>query len=321
LGRHPLASHQLVDRVTRTEDTIVLCHLGVPRLDSDQWVLSIDGLVRRPLRLTLGELKRRPHTEITSVHQCCGNPLTPEQPTRRISNVVWGGVRLAELIADCQPDPAARFVWSSGADYGVFEGVSCDAYVKDLPLDRLAADVLVAYEMNRAPLPPEHGFPARLVVPGFYGTNSVKWLTRLTLADARATGPFTTRWYNDAVRDASGRPTGVTVPVWSIAPESVIVSPAPDRALAVGVDVGIWGWAWADGGVARVDVSADGGTTSLAAALEPPAGRAWQRFTAKWRPEHRGGHALYARAHATDGRCQPASGARNAMHRVAIRVA
>ncbi len=172
------------------------------------------------------ELMQRPRVEVTSVHQCCGNPMRPDVPTRRVCNVTWGGVRLADLIADCELIPAAQFIWLSGADCGVFEGVDCDAYVKDLCIDRVADDVLVAYEMNGAPLRPENGYPARLVVPGYYGTNSVKWLNRLTLADTRAKGPFTTRWYNDAVRDASGQPTGATSPVWSIAPELVIVSPA-----------------------------------------------------------------------------------------------
>ena len=94
-------------------------------------------------------------------------------------------------------------MWSSGADHGVFEGDRCDAFVKDLPLERVAADVLIAYEMNGAPLPPENGYPVRLVVPGYYGTNSLKWLIRLTLADGRAAGPFTTRWYNDPILDAA----------------------------------------------------------------------------------------------------------------------
>ena len=84
-------------------------------------------------------------------------------------------------------------MWSSGADHGVFEGDSCEAFVKDLPLERAGADVLIAYEMNGAPLRPEHGYPARLVVPGYYGTNSVKWLTRLSLAETHAMGPFATR--------------------------------------------------------------------------------------------------------------------------------
>jgi DMSO/TMAO reductase YedYZ molybdopterin-dependent catalytic subunit len=104
------------------------------------------------------------------------------------------------------------FVWSYGADYGTFEGVPVEAYLKDLPLTRVAADVLIAYEMNSAPPPPEHGFPARLA-PGFYGTNSVKWLTQMTLTNSRAPGPFTTRWYNDPLLDGVGRDMGATTPV------------------------------------------------------------------------------------------------------------
>src|SRR5262245_18362556 len=218
-GRHPLQPHQLLDRVTRTEDTIVLCHLGVPRIDAGEWSLAVDGLVRHHMRFTLSELVRRPRTKITSIHQCCGSPLQPQMPTRRICNIVWSGVRLSELLAECEPDRAARYVWSAGADYGTFEGDVCDAFVKDLPLSRVPDDVLIAFEMNGSPLPPENGYPARLVVPGHYGTNSVKWLTRLTFADSRATGPFTTRWYNDPVLDASGQPTGTTIPVGPIAPE------------------------------------------------------------------------------------------------------
>jgi DMSO/TMAO reductase YedYZ molybdopterin-dependent catalytic subunit len=321
LGRHPLKPHQLTDRITRIEDTIVLCHLGVPRLDPDDWSLSIDGLVCRPMQLTLSEIRRRPRTELTSVHQCCGSPIKPDTPMRRICNVVWGGTRLSDLLADCEPDPSARYVWSSGADHGVFQGEECNAFVKDLPLDRAAADVLIAYEMNGSPLRPENGYPARLVVPGYYGTNSVKWLTRLTVADARAPGPFTTRWYNDPVRDEAGRTTGTIVPVWSIAPESVIVSPAPDQALAVGETVEVWGWAWADGGVRAVDVSTDDGSIWIPASIEPPAGRGWQRFAATWRPSERRAHQLVSRAQSADGRVQPASGARNAVHHVPVSVA
>jgi Oxidoreductase molybdopterin binding domain len=97
------------------------------------------------MRLTLAELMRRPRVEITSIHQCCGSPLKPDMPTRRICNVVWSGVRLSELIADCDPEPAAQYVWSSAADYGDFEGESCDAFVKDLPINRVAADVLTSW--------------------------------------------------------------------------------------------------------------------------------------------------------------------------------
>ena len=77
---------------------------------------------------------------------------------------------------------------------------------------------MIGYELNGSALPAEHGFPARLVVPGFYGTNSVKWLTRMTLTEGRAPGPFSTRWYNDPVLDGAGHETRETTPVWSIAP-------------------------------------------------------------------------------------------------------
>ncbi|HET9689322.1 MAG TPA: molybdopterin-dependent oxidoreductase [Pseudolabrys sp.] len=317
-GRHPLQPHQLRDRTTRTEDTIVLCHLGVPRILADEWSLTIDGLVRKSVRLTFSELLRRPHAKITSIHQCCGSPMKPDLPTRRICNVVWGGVRLSELLADCEPLPDARFLWSSGADYGAFEGVTCNAFVKDMPLHRANADVLVAYEMNGSPLRPENGYPARLVVPGYYGTNSVKWLNRLTFAATRASGPFTTRWYNDPVRDASGQPTGASTPVWSIAPESVIVSPAPNQTVAVGDVVDVWGWAWADGGVTAVEISTRGAPGWTPAAVEPQVGRAWQRFVATVRVGASGSYQLSSRAQSRDGNVQPESGARNAIHNVPI---
>jgi DMSO/TMAO reductase YedYZ molybdopterin-dependent catalytic subunit len=180
--------------------------------------------------------------------------------------------------------------------------------------------VLIADAMNGAPLRPENGYPARLVVPGYYGTNSVKWLTRLTLAATRAASPFTTRWYNDAARDASGEPAAAAGPVWAIAPESLIVSPAPGRTVTVGETVEVWGWAWADGGVAAVDVGADGESNAMRAAVDPPAGRTWQRFAATWHPARRGRCELYARARSAGGCSQPSSGARNAIHRVPVEV-
>ena len=91
--RIPLAPHQMRDRITRTDDAIVLCHLGVPRLDRDQWSLAIDGLVERPLTLRFDDFLRYPKAELTSFHQCAGSPLQPFEPTRRVCNVTWGGVR------------------------------------------------------------------------------------------------------------------------------------------------------------------------------------------------------------------------------------
>jgi DMSO/TMAO reductase YedYZ molybdopterin-dependent catalytic subunit len=318
--RIPLLPHQMQDRRTRIEDVIVLAHLGVPRLDRETWSLTIDGLVARPRTLRFDDLTRYPTATVTSMHQCAGSPLQPAEPTRRICNVTWSGARLADILADCGPHPVAKFVWSYGADFGEFSGVKVDAYLKDLPIERVRSDVLLAYAMNDVALPAEHGFPARLVVPGFYGTNSVKWLSRMTLAESRATGPFTTRWYNDPALDAAGRATGATTPVWSIAPESLIVAPAPDAVLAVATEREAWGWAWADGGVRRVDITVDDGATWLPAQLEPTRGREWQRFSLRWTPRNRGAAVLAACAESNGGMRQPATGRRNAIHRVPVSV-
>jgi len=180
---------------------------------------------------------------------------------------------------------------------------------------------LIAYEMNGSELPAEHGFPARLVVPGFYGTNSVKWLTRITLAERRAPGPFTTRWYNDPVVDGFGRETGETTPVWSVAPESLIVSPAPHELIGLADTRKIWGWAWADGGVRKVYIRSDDAAVWQAADLEPWHGREWPRFSISWTPAQRGEFLLISIAEASNGLRQPTFGRRNAVYEVPVSVA
>jgi DMSO/TMAO reductase YedYZ molybdopterin-dependent catalytic subunit len=319
--RDPLPPHLMTDRLTPARDVVVLCHLGVARVERREWTLAVDGMVERPRTLRFEDLARYPKTRLTSVHQCCGSPLAPFEPTRRVSNVEWGGARLAEVLADCRPRGGAQYLWSFGADGGQFSGVTVEAYCKDLPFTRVDADVLVAYEMNGEALSAEHGFPARLVVPGFYGTNSVKWLTRMTLAEGRAPGPFTTRWYNDPVLDDAGRAMGQTTPVWSIAPESIIVRPQPEEPVQRGTSTEVWGWAWADGGVRSVQIRTDAAGAWLPAELEPARGRAWQRFSVIWKPDRAGSVVLAARAEAPSGLLQPVTGRRNSVFEVPVTVA
>jgi DMSO/TMAO reductase YedYZ molybdopterin-dependent catalytic subunit len=320
--RVKLRPHEMTDAVTAADDVFVLAHLGIPRVDPAHWSLTIDGLVARPLTLALDDLKARPTTIVEAVHQCCGNPLEPRVPTRRVANLRWGGVDLAALLDEVGIDPQARFLWSCGLDGGDFAGASCDWYVKDLPLERLSAGgVLLAYELNGGPLPPEHGFPVRLVVPGYCGTNSVKWLWRLHLADRRADGPFTTTFYNDDL-DAADVAAGLPPrrPVWAVAPESIIVAPAPGAVIAAGEQTEIWGWAWSFRGIAAAEISTDGGATFTRAALEPRRGWAWQRFSLPWRPTASGEALLSVRALESGGAGQPAEGARNAIHTVPVAV-
>jgi sulfane dehydrogenase subunit SoxC len=313
--RVPLAPHQRHERITPTGSAFVLAHLGIPRFDAADWSLNIDGLVRSPLRLDLAALHDLPQTAIEAFHQCAGAPRDPKTPMRRVINVVWRGVRLRDLLDRASVMPQAGFLWSYGLDHGSYDGHTVDHYIKDLPLDRALADeVLVATGINGGPLPVQHGAPARLIVPGFYGTNSVKWLCRLRLAERRSDGPFTTALYNDPA------PGGGTSPVWAVAPECALVAPAPHAVLGRG-ETTIWGWAWGAAPIAEVAVSIDGGTNWRPAEVESRRGFAWQRFSLAWRPERRGPVTVMARATDANGVTQPLAPARNAVHTVPVEVA
>lgn len=313
----PLRPHQLVDDLTPARDCFTLAHHGVAHVDAAEWRLVVDGLAARPCTLSLADLRRFARVELGCFHECAGNPLEPTIAQRRIVNVRWGGVRLADLLASVGVADEARYVWSYGADVGSFADSPVGAYAKDLPLERaMASDVLLADQLNGAPLGPQHGFPVRLLVPGWYGTNSVKWLTRLHLSDRRLDATFTTRFYADPV---PGRP-GATAPVWAVAPESVIVAPAPGQRLARDVPTQVWGRAWGAREIVAVEVSTDGGGCWQQAELAPRVEYRWQRFALPWRPDRPGPATLLARATDAAGATQPAAGARNAVHAVEVTV-
>ena len=213
--------------------------------------------------------------------------------------------------------PEASAVWLEAPDFGTFAGVTSDHYVKDLPLDHaLTGGVLLAWAMNGAPLTIEHGFPVRAFVPGFFGTNAVKWLSRIHVAAHRPESLFTTRLYNRR-RVVDGRT--VSEPVRDLDVHAVIVTPADGAQLTPGRHE-IRGWAWSACDVARVELSADGGTTWRDATLDPrgPA-PAWQRFATPWTFDRPGRHELSCRATDRVGRTQPPEG-RNRIHTVAVTV-
>jgi len=319
--RHiPLKPHQLTERITPRQDVFVLGHVGIPRAHAENWWLDIAGLVDRPRRWSYAELRALPKRTVTALHECAGFPARPDIATRRYANVIWGGVDLSFLLRDAGVQQDACFLWSFGIDKGAFEDVTSRVYLKDMPLNRLAdGDILLAYEMNGEPLDSEHGYPLRLVIPGYYGTNLVKWLYRIELSDRRPNGPYTTKYYNDPVSPSADNPMGGTKPLWVLPPESVIVSPAPQDVLRR-TDTLIWGWAWAGSGLSHIDVSTDGGHQWAPAELETEAGWAWRRFTFPWKPSQAGSYSLASRAFDIQGVAQPSDNARNAIHRVPVSV-
>jgi DMSO/TMAO reductase YedYZ molybdopterin-dependent catalytic subunit len=303
---------RLSPRVTPAEDVYVIAHMGIAQVDVARWRLRVEGLVDHPFELDYDGLTALPATEVTAVLECFGNPVEPEVPTRRAGNVQWRGVRLGHLLERAAVRPGARLVCAEGLDSGTFAGVHSDRYVKDIPLERaLQPDVLVAWALNGAPLSAEHGFPARLFVPGYFGTNAVKWLSRLTLAADRPEGLFTTRLYN---RPGEGGPR----PVRELDVHSVIVSPADGARLVPGAQV-VQGWAWSAWPVRTVEISTDGGATWQPARLGPRgADHQWQAFELRWDAAP-GPHELQVRATDGEGRAQPTHG-RNRIHTVSVTV-
>lgn len=310
--KHPHAPrriHELRNFLTSEDDLFIKTHLGEPEVDVAGWRLSVDGLVERPLSLSINELLEFPRAELTAFHKCAGSPLHPLNPTPDdVGNVEWSGVRLADVLAAANPLGTAVFVWSSGKDFGSYRGAEPQNFHKDLSLERARRpEVLLATHLNGEALTVRRGGPVRLVVPGYYATNSVKWLFSLKLAAERAPSIFTTKYYNDRIERADG--TIATVPVWAIAPDSAIVSPAPDTACRS--DLTVSGWAWGDDEIATAEASLDGGRTWHAAHLEPRVAYSWQAFRFDAKGLTPGRYRLLSRATDRVGRVQPVGGARN----------
>src|SRR5262249_36022951 len=118
LRRFPTRPQQLVERITPREKIFVLAPLGAPEVDLNKWRLTIDGLVERPLVFDFDDIIRMPKRKVEAFHQCAGDPRAWDVPTRRITNVMWGGVDLAALLRVAGVKPQARFLWSYGLDSG-----------------------------------------------------------------------------------------------------------------------------------------------------------------------------------------------------------
>ena len=311
-AKRTVPPHALGSPVTETENVYVIGHFGIARVPAPGWSLRVDGLVGTQLRLDLDELRALPAVNVTAVLECFGNPLRPDEPVRRVANVTWRGVPVRALLERAGARPEADGLWVGGLDSGSFAGRASQGYLKDVPL-RVAADRgIVAYEMNGEPLTEEHGFPARLFIPGYFGTNNVKWLRSLTVAAGRPEHLFTTELYQ-RVPPGGRHP----VPVRDLDVNSVLIGHS-ERAGVVTVH----GWAWSATPVSLVRIGTDGTDGPwLDATVEPRRADAfgWQRFRGAL-PLAPGSHTVTARATDSRGRVQPLAGARNEVHTVTVTV-
>ncbi|WP_128382041.1 sulfite oxidase [Streptomyces cavernae] len=327
LGRDELAlaarNHGLPLEAMRYDVTppglhYVLTHYDIPHVpDAAAWRLTVRGRVRRALSLSVEQLRIRPSVTTRLTMECAGNgrallsPRPVSQPwlVEAVGTADWTGVPLRLLLDEAGVEPDAVDVVFTGADHGVERGVEQD-YQRGLSLDIATGDrpeVLVAYGMNGAPLPPQHGSPLRLVVPGWYGMAQVKWLRDITVVDT----PFTGFQQSVAYR-IKQETEEAGEPVTRIAPRALVIPPGfPDfmsrtRVVAPG-PVLLEGRAWSGrAAVASVQVSTDGGRSWHRAELEPDQGHrwAWRRWSYRWSAVP-GDHELIARARDEAGNTQP----------------
>ena len=290
----------------------LLIHFDVPGVDPDDWRLTVRGA--QELSLALDELRQRPRVEMAVTMECAGNgrarlePRPVSQPwlLEAVGTARWGGTPLRPLLEEAGVGQGAVEVLFTGLDRGIDGGIE-QAYQRSLSLeDALRDEVLLAYEMNGQPLPPQHGFPLRLVVPGWYGMTSVKWLAEIELIDDPFTGYQQAQSYRiRQSEDEDGTPLDRIVPRSLFVPPGIPEFLSRDRIAEPGEHV-IEGRAWSGfAPIASVELSVDAGSTWAPAELEPQEERwAWRGWRFRWQAEP-GEHILCSRVRDEAGNEQP----------------
>jgi sulfite oxidase len=290
-------------------------HGPIPEIDPDEWCVELTGLLDRPLTLSLAQLRAGfAHHELIATVQCAGNrragllavrPIPGEAPwgAGAISTARWTGVSLADILAEAGPRHDAAHVEFTAPDVAA-DARPPEPYGSSIPLSKATAgEVLLAWAMNDRPLPPVHGGPVRVVVPGYIGARSVKWVNRITVRDRPSGNYFQAVRYRLLPADAD---PGEGFPLGPVAINADILTPVDGTVLPAG-PVTVSGYAYGGEyrGVARVDVSADEGRTWRQADLDPAPGPwAWRL----WRTVldlPAGAVTVTARAWDTAAGCQP----------------
>jgi DMSO/TMAO reductase YedYZ molybdopterin-dependent catalytic subunit len=312
LSREPINAETPLERqvglITPASRHYVRNHFAIPAAPDR---LAVEGAVRTPLQLKMADIRSLPPRSLVVTLECAGNgrafldpPVGGEQwRTGAVGTAEWTGASLREVLEMAEPLSSAVDVHCIGADTGTPAGTDARiAYERSLPMgDALREDMLLAYAMNGSDLPAEHGAPLRLIVPGWYGMASVKWLTRLRLLERRFEGFFQSERYvvgDRPLREIAAR----ALTVWPREGERLTPQPFVAR-----------GYAWSGrGDLERVELSTDGGGNWRNATLdEGITPYAWRQWHATIAPHRSGQIVLFARAVTTEGTTQPLQEVRN----------
>jgi DMSO/TMAO reductase YedYZ molybdopterin-dependent catalytic subunit len=313
---HPLNAETAIPAllggaVTPTPRFYVRNHFQIPELDANTWRLEVGGLVERPLSLTLRDLQQLPSQTMVVTLECAGNGRARFDPPAEgekwnlgaAGTAAWTGVPLVEVLDRVAPRAAASEIVFRGADSGTVLDRHGVRYERSLTVaDARGSEALLAYAMNGEPLPREHGFPLRLIVPRWYGMTAVKWLTEIDLVDEPFAGHFQTNAYFYEWSD-DGEVAREPVTLQNV--RSLITEPSDGDEIDRG-EVVIRGVAWSGAApIGRVEVSIAGGPWSEARLAEERVGTSWSRWELATRLEHAGTTTIRARATDLAGRTQP----------------
>lgn len=351
LGETPLVAEtpeELLDDDTTPVEEFFVRNNGLlpdPGTEPEAWSLTIDGEVEQPLRLTLADLKSRfPHKTFRMVLECGGNGRSFFEPQAEgnpwtnggVGCAEWTGVSLADVLRAAGLKESARHTAHFGADPDKSGRRDVQAMSRGMPIAKaLEEHTLLVWAMNGEALPFLHGGPLRLVVPGWPGSLSQKWLTRIWIRDREHDGPGMTgisyRVPVNPIAPGATLERAETRILESMPVRSIVSSPSDESRLPAGTrEITVRGAAWAgDDGVARVDVTVDGGVTWIPATLSAPRNRYdWVRWTAQAALPGDGHYEIFSRATDTQARAQPFRAAGwnpngygcNVMHRVTVKV-
>lgn len=298
--------------ITPTKSFYVRTHFPIPKIDKTEWCLRVEGDVERPFEISYDELIALESRKIPVTLECAGNNrhfLSPpvkgvQWGLGAVGNAEWTGVPLSILLERAGVNECACEIILEGADRGRVEDAKAPAeeitFARSIPLTKAQRDVVLAYKINNVDLPPEHGFPVRAIVPGWYAMASVKWLRRIIVIDRPFNGYYQTLdyafWKNNEL-----------VPLSEMQVKAEIARPAPGEIVPGNSTVRVHGATWtSEGEIARVELSSDGGLTWVDAKLLGKSEiNAWRLWEFEWQtPIERGKRTLIARATDSFGRTQ-----------------
>ena len=290
-------------------------HTYAPKVDINDWKLTVDGEVTQALTLTLDDLKKMPKATVTVTLECAGNGRSFFDPP--VAGIQWekgavgtarfAGARLADVLKKAGVKATGKYVAMNGADKPV--GKQPD-FIRNLPMDKaIHPDTILAYEMNGEPLPALHGFPLRAIAPGWEGAYSVKWLNHVQVIDKEHEGFFVKtayRYPNRRVAPGAAVDAKDMEPLTGLIVKSFINSPLEGAGMKPG-RVRITGFAWAgESAISRVDVSMDNGASWVMSRLGKEREKyAWQSFETEFNIPRPGSYLLMSRATDDKGRVQP----------------